>query len=619
MEPRFLEYYRRELGHLRDMGAEFAREFPKIARRLGLGTAECEDPYVERLLEGFAFLAARVQLKLDASFPQFTQHMLELLYPGYLAPTPSMMVVQFHPNTREGALANGVEVPRGTSLRSRLGQNQTACDYRTAHAVTLLPLEIVSADYRALPSERRDLSLANIPNAKACLKIRLRTTNAKTFEQLRLEHLPIYLRGADLGPRLYEHLLSANSGFAVTQEDASLEPLHVHSGPALKTLGFEDENALLPCGARGFHGQRLLHEYFAFPERFLFVDLIDLAPGVRRCGANTVDINLFFSDVERRLEGVVKESNFALFCTPAINLFPRTSDRVALGERDHEYHVVPDRTRPRDYEVHSITRVVARGGPGQPDRLFLPMYAPGAGEQDTSSHFTLRRQPRMTAAQDAAAASAGYVPCEAYLSLVDGTAGPFDRGLRQLAIDSLCTNRALPLTMGLGQGNSDFTEQSGAPIEAVRCVAGPTPPRHSQVHGDLAWKLLSHLSLDYLTLTRDEPDRSALREMLGLYAGFSNWQEARKQIDGVLSVGAKNVIQPLPFPGPLTFGRGTEVTLTCNENGFEGTGAFLFASVMERFFAKYASINSFTQTVLRTSQRGEVMRWPTTVGRRNLM
>ncbi|MDB4975961.1 MAG: type secretion protein [Myxococcaceae bacterium] len=620
MDPRFLGYYERELKHVREMGGEFAREFPKIAERLGLDSFECADPYVERLIESFAFLTARVQLKLDGAYPQFTQQMLELLYPGFLAPTPSMAVVQLQPNAREGALTNGILVPRGASLRSRLGQGQTACEYRTAHPVTLFPIEIVSADYRGAPGELLDLERVQVPTAKAALRIVLRTLGGRTFDQLRLDSLPLFLRGGhEVAPRLYEHLVSSNIGMVLQSATRPVSFCEVVRTKSVEALGFDDDHALLPCGERGFHGQRLLQEYFAFPERYLFVSLQGLAAGLRSCKSDQVELTLLFNRVEPRLDGLVKRDHMALFCTPAINLFPRQVDRLHLSERDHEYHVVPDRTRPTDFEVHSLTQVVGHGAELGKPREFHPMYGGSEAASAGSAHYTVRRQQRLTRTRERdTGARHHYVPSETFVSVVDGAHGPFDPKVQQLAISTLCTNRALPLQMSVGKGETDFTEQSGAPVESVRCVAGPTPPRASPVHGDLAWHLLSHLSLDYLSILRSGTGQHAVRDLLSLYVDFGD-RSLRPQVMGVTSVDAATVVRPLPFPGPMSFGRGVELTLTCDEQAFEGTGVFVLASVLERFFAKYASINSFAQTVLRTTQRGEVMRWPTTAGRRQIL
>jgi type VI secretion system protein ImpG len=364
MDARFLQLYERELKHVRALGAEFARAYPKVAGRLGLEGADCADPLVERLIEAFAFLTARVHLRFDAAVPELTEHLLELLYPGYLAPTPSMAVVQLTPSPREGALAQGVLVPRGSSLRSRLGQQQTACEYRTAHDVTLWPLQLVSVDYSCTPRELVDLEhhehhehLA-ARNPKAALRLVLRTTGGASFAALPLEALPLFVRGEGVASRLHEHILRANAGMVVqsTQQGARTPQLIV--GSCAAAYGFDDAQAMLPCDERGFHGHRLLHEYFAFPERFMFVELRKLQPALQRFDSDHVELILLFDEPEPQLEGVVNAACFGLFCTPAINLFPRLADRIHVSDRDHEYHVVPDRTRPIDFEVHSVTDVI---------------------------------------------------------------------------------------------------------------------------------------------------------------------------------------------------------------------------------------------------------------------
>jgi type VI secretion system protein ImpG len=263
------------------------------------------------------------------------------------------------------------------------------------------------------------------------------------------------------------------------------------------------------------------------------------------------------------------------------------------------------------------------GSRGSDQREFLPMYAVDARTSgDEHGHYTVRRQPRMLSSRERTRGPrSSYVGSDTYISLVDGKNGPFSPELRQLGISTLCTNRDLPLSLSVGQGDTDFSAQSGAPLESVRCVAGPTPPRTSPVHGQLAWRLLSHLSLDYTSIWRGgDPEKAAgaVRELLMLYADISE-PSTVKQIQGVLGVHTKRVVRPLPYPGPITFGRGVEVALTCDETAFEGASVFLLGAVMERFFAKYASINSFTETVLRSVQRGEIMRWPTMPGRRPVL
>jgi type VI secretion system protein ImpG len=387
-------------------------------------------------------------------------------------------------------------------------------------------------------------------------------------------------------------------------------------------VGFEDEQALLMYGPRSFQGYRLLQEYFAFPARYLFVELASLAPAVRRCTGSELEILVLTDLHDRELDGKLGLDNLAMFCTPAVNLFPRRADRIHLTEGNNEYHVVPDRTRPMDYEVYSVKEVVGFGASADVKQPFHPFFAwnDKTPSDDAPAYYTIQRQPRMLSArQRAQGTRSSYVGSEVFMSLVDPDEGPYRSSLRQLAVETLCTNRDLPLQLAVGQGWTDFTLESGAPVESIRCLAGPTPPRPSHAQGDTSWRLISHLSLNYLSLVDAAAGAgeraSALRELLSLYSDLSE-QTTRKQIEGVRETSCAGITRALPVPGPTTFGRGLEISLTCDEGAFEGSGVFLLGAVLERFFAKYVSINSFTETVLRTVQRGEIMRWPARTGLR---
>jgi type VI secretion system protein ImpG len=625
MDPRLLQYYGRELNYVRELGAEFAKEFPKIAGRLGLDTFECADPYVERLLEGFAFMAARVHLKLDDEFPRFTQHLLEIVYPHYLAPTPSLAVVQMNPTLTEGSLAQGFKIPRGTVLRSLLSRGeQTACEYRTAHETTLWPLELVSAEYTSYVGDLGDLELPR--RARAALRLQIRSTAGLKLSDLALDELTLFVRGSDELPgKIYEQIIAHTMATVVRPNTRPAPWRHLVTQDPVVTVGYEDDEGLLPFGARSFQGYRLLQEYFSFPARFLFVKLRGLLPAVRRMGGTELEIVLVGDADDHALDGVVSAQNFALYCTPAANLFPRRADRIHLSEATHEYHVIPDRTRPMDFEVHSVGEVTGFGSAADVKQTFRPFYAWNAdtNEAATQAYYTVHRQPRLLSArQRSRGARSSYVGSEVFISLVDPDEAPYKSNLRQLSVETFCTNRDLPLHLAIGQGRTDFTLESGAPVESVRCLAGPTPPYASHANGETAWRLMSHLSLNYLSLVDESggggPSARALREMLSLYADVSD-PGVRKQVDGIRSSTCAGITRALPVPGPTTFGRGLEITLMADEGAFEGAGVFLLGAVLERFFAKYVALNSFTETVLRTVQRGEIMRWRARAGLRQLI
>ncbi|HET6803838.1 MAG TPA: type VI secretion system baseplate subunit TssF [Frateuria sp.] len=627
MDPRLLRYYNRELQHVREMGGEFAREYPKIAGRLGLEGFECADPYVERLLEGFAFLAARVQLKLDAQQPVFTQHLMEMVYPHYLAPVPSMAVVEMAADLKESGLVAGHVVPRHTALRSLTGRDdRTACEYRTAHDVTLWPLRLTEAKYFDTPAAiaAAGVTIPADRTVRAGLRLKFAVTAGAQANLLALDELPVFLAGADeLPKRLYEQLLGNAAGVVVRAKgEGGMSSTWLEPG-SIRPRGFDDDEAMIPYSGRSFSGYRLLQEYFACPERFLFAVFTGLRQALARAQGSEFEIVVLFDRSVSRLHNAVDAGNFRLFCTPAVNLFPRRADRIHLQQGRTEYHVLADRTRPMDFEIHSIGNVEGFGDSQEPEQRFQPFY--GCDERTWQAghgaFYTVRREPRqLSARQKLQGARSSYVGSELYIALVDASEAPYSSRLRQVGMQLMCTNRDLPLQMPVGKSHTDFTLDIGAPVEAVRCVAGPTKPRAPVAGGETAWRLLSHLQLNYVSLLGEgnADGAAALREMLTLYCDEFD-SAARRQIDGIKAVGSHPIVRRIPVPGPISFGRGLEITLTCDEGAFEGTGAFLLGSVMQHFFARYVSVNSFTETVLRTLERNEVARWPARLGSRQTL
>jgi type VI secretion system protein ImpG len=390
---------------------------------------------------------------------------------------------------------------------------------------------------------------------------------------------------------------------------------------AVKRMGFEDDQALLPYTARSFRGYRFLQEYFAFPERFLFVELSQMQPAIRRCEETELDLIFLFDRSAPQLADTLKLSNFNLFCTPVINLFSKRADRIHISAREAEYHIVPDRTRPMDYEVYSVTEVLGFGARSEPEIEFLPFFR----VNDLPAHhakrafYTLYREPRRPSTkQQRYGARSSYIGSETFLSLVDAMQAPHSGNLKQLGLQVFCTNRDLPLHMPIGIGHTDFTLQTGAPVESIRCLAGPTRPRASNVRQETAWQVISHFALNYLSLVDNDQTQgaAALRQLLTLYGDYGE-PNVQKQIDGIVSIGSSPIIRRMETPGPISFGRGLEIAISCDESAFEGSGVTLLGAVLEQFFARYVSINSFTETVIKSTDRGEIIRWPARIGKRH--
>jgi type VI secretion system protein ImpG len=619
MNPRFLRYYSQELQHLREVGGEFAQQFPKIAGRLGLDSFECADPYVERLLEGFSFLAARVQLKIDAEFPRFTQHLAELVYPHLLAPTPSMAVVQLQPDLSNPALQQGYAVARGSALRSVLGKgDNTACEYRTAHDMTLWPVELADAKFFTHGGSQAGLNVQLPAAVKAGVRLRLKSTGVP-FAALALDTLAVHVRGADEMPvRICEALLGSVEGVLVTPVGRPAAWHRLLPKTALRPLGYADSEALLPSDRRSFQGYRLLQEYFAFPQRFQFAELAGLQGALRQCDDKEVEITILLNRTDVWLEKTLDASNFALHCTPAINLFQRRADRINITGEQIEYHVLVDRTRPMDYEVFQVASVTAFGtGPGA-EQAFQPLYAArdiGTLHQAQAFYQVRREARQVSQRQRRDGPRSSYIGSEAFIAIVDAAEAPYSADLRQLALSVWCTNRDLPLSMALGVGKTDFILDDGAPVAAVRCIAGPSQPHPSFAEGNMAWRLLNQLSLNYLSLLDTDAQQGAvaLRELLALYCHPTDLA-AQRQVEGVRSIASKAITRRMPSPGPIAVGRGLQITVTLDDAAFEGSGPFLLGAVLSEFFAQYVSINTFTETVIRTIGRGEIMRWPARMG-----
>jgi type VI secretion system protein ImpG len=319
----------------------------------------------------------------------------------------------------------------------------------------------------------------------------------------------------------------------------------------------------------------------------------------------------------------VDASRLALFCTPVVNLFAKRADRVHLSEQSTEFHIVVDRSRPLDYEVYSVTSVHGFGAGTEPEVEFLPFYASSDSQRGPSpdAFYTLHRTPRLLSSrQRRNGPRSSYIGSETFLILVDASEAPYRSSLRQLGIGVLCTNRDLALQMPVGIGRTDFTWEVAAPIESITLLAGPTEPRPSAAHKDTAWRLISHLALNYLSLADQGLDEgaAALRELLHLYATLGDPAVGR-QVEGVRSTVTAPVHRRLPIPGPVTFGRGLRIILTLEESAFAGTGVYLLGAVLERFFARYVSINAFTECVLATPSRGEIKQWPPRIGQRHLL
>lgn len=614
MDTRLLKHYESELSYLREMGAEFAESYPKIAARLGMDGVEVLDPYVERLLEGSAFLSARVQLELEMQYPAFTSHLLEIVYPHYLAPTPSMMVAQLHPDMENANLEDGYVVPRSTHLRSSMAEGvQTACVFSTGNDLTLWPIEITEAEYIDGRGSLVAAGVSGDVDARAAIRLRLKRHADLPIGELQMDKLSLFLGGQGArGWKLHQLLCTQTKGLVARSTDRRADwTVPLRGG--VKPLGFDASEALLPKPRQSFDGYRLLQEYFAMPERYHFIELNGLSAGLARCVDADMDIYILLRDGLPEIAPGITPDAFSLNCVPAINLFSKRCDRVQITSRATEHHVLPDRTAGADYEVFAIDKVTGISGDGEDDMPFRPFFSSSDFTSSGNMHpayYTVKRKMRQrTEKERLKGARTSYLGSESYLALVDGNQAPYDVEMTQLSVHATVTNRDVPMLLPTGQDDL-FHLPEGGPVSKITTPVTPTRPRPTLAQGDAAWRLISHLSLNYLSIAdADSGDgAAALRELIGLYAPKGD-RATNMQLEGITAVSSRPIVRRMSDEVLSTAVRGLEITIELDESLFEGTSVYLLGAVLERFFRKYVTINSFTETVLRTQQNGEIARW----------
>ena len=615
MDTRLLKHYEAELTYLRDMGAEFAESYPKVAARLGMSGLEVVDPYVERLIEGVAFLSARVQLELESQFPMFTNHLLELIYPHYLSPTPSMMIVSFEPDYSDAGLKDGYLLPRNTELQNNMNDgDQTICSFRTAADVTIWPIIIHEVEYIDGRASLLAMGISKNIEAKAAIKLRLKRKDSEKLSELNLGSLSLFISGEGGNAwQLHELLCTDVTGLIIKSTDRR-NPWSIHLGAgSVVHKGFSQDEALLPIPKQSFDGYRLIQEYFAMPERFHFVELNGLSEGIKKTEDDDVDIFILLKEGKPELSAYISVDSFDLYSVPAINLFEKRLDRVHVTTKDFEHHVTPDRSAPLDYEVYSISKVVGVSDEGDDDVVFNPFYSSNdltsLGDSQSAFYTIKRTRRQRTERERLKGARTSYLGSELYLSLVDPDQAPYSSDISQLSVNALVTNRDLPLLLSSGQRDL-FHLPDGGPVASISTPVSPTRPRPTLAHGDASWRLISHLSLNYLSLIDSDNNggAAALRELLGIYSPIGD-RAVNLQIEGLISIKSRPIVRRVRDSVLSTAIKGIEIKLTFDDSFFEGSSAFLLSAVLERFFRKYVSINSFTEMVFSTVQRGEIRRW----------
>jgi type VI secretion system protein ImpG len=589
-----LPYYNAEITYLRRDGGAFARRYPRVGGRLELSADQAADPHVERLIESFALLTARLQRRMDSELPEITAALLGALYPHLVNAIPPLAIARFDVDHDQGQFTTGYEIPIATPLFAQADSGLT-CRFRTCYPVTLWPLEITSAGFES-PAQFEFLD--HSADVASVLRLRLKSLGPK-LQELDLRKLRFYLHGdAILVNTIYE-LLFCHAIRVALLPAAATRPSYLPP-ECILPVGFEPADEVIPYPSNALPAYRLLQEYFAFPQKYHFFDLTRLEAGL---SGQTFDILILLDRVPPpRL--AVDRGAFVLGCTPIVNLYRKTTEPIRIDHRSHEYRLDPDMRRERTTEIHSILSVSAASNPAEEAHVVDPFYSfrhclDGRARR---AFWYARRMP--TGRED-------LPGTDVLMSFVDLDFNPMMPPHQVVYAHALCTNRNFAAQLPAGAA---LQIEGSAPLKGIVCLDKPTAAIYPPLGGRTLWYLISNLSLNYLSLSGGGGSLEALREILRVYS-FSDQPSTHQQVQGVREMSCRRVTSRIGREPWRGFCQGTEVTLTFDESLYVGKGAFLLGSVLNRFLPLYASINSFTQLIVRSEQReGEWKRWPAMAG-----
>lgn len=588
----FNRYYRDELDFLRQMGREFAETHPKEAHFL---TEVGSDPDVERLLEGVAFLTGRIRQKLDDEFPELIHGVMNLLWPHYLRPIPAMSLLEFTPIP--GAVTERKRIPAIETVVESREIDGTRCRFRTTADVDLYPLQL------------EQVSLQSATGGHSALRLNFAMLPGATLGQSGIQRLRLHFVG-EPAYQLY-YWLCHHAGTIKLRLGGQGRPVEEIALPDCKIqpFGFAKEEALLPYPKTSFDGYRLLQEYFAFPQKFLAIDLSDLRPLARRGAATTFEILITLTKAPPASLRLTKD-HVRLFCTPIVNLFKLDSQPIQVSHERTEYLLRPAAAPVSHYELFSVDRAVGHlRGTGEELR-YEPFYSFRQSNGNATATAFYQTHLRQSMADDGA--------CETYVSFLDADEMPvrdLDMQTDILTFDLTCTNRDLPSKLHVG--DIQMPTDSSPGFAQFRNVVRVSAAGRAPLGSDLHWRLLSHLSLNYLSLARVE----SLRSLLDLYNFAARQDEQAKRahirllegIADIQSCGKDYLFHGAPV-------RGTEITLSLKGEHFAGEGdVLLFGSLLNEFFSLYASLNSFTELQVKLLEQGELYSWPVRIGQQVLV
>ena len=585
---------------MRRYSREFSEKYPKIAGGLLIGGEVCEDPHVERMIESFALLNSRIAKRLDDDYPEFTEALFEVLYPHYLRPFPSCSIARMDFAGAAAQLTTASTIARGTQLTTRPVRG-AACTFRTAYPVTVAPLALTDASFAAIIDTPE--AVRTPVGATSSVSITISSTAEQvSVSQLNLGKLRVFIDGEPSFCAALRDALFMRTVAAYAEADANGRWIQLPVIP-VSAAGFDEDESLIDFAARSHTAYRLLTEYFCFPEKFNFFDLDLQALGaVLPSGAKSITLHLALSGMRTdsntaRMLGTLSTNNVLLGCTPVVNLFRQRGEPIRLTHTTASYPVLADARRAFAYEVQAIdsVKLVRQTPQGESVVQFRPFYSLKHGQTpEKSGHYWVMRRDETLAER-----SPGF---ETQISIVDIDFDPADVETDTLSLELTCTNRDLPASLAYGLRGGDLFLEGGSSVRSISFLRKPTQSNRFERGRGAHWRLISHLSLNHLSLTDGGLD--AFREMLTLY-DLPRSPSSQRQISGISAIAHKAANAWLPGNPFACLVRGVEVRLTIDEEAFVGSGIHAFAHIIERFLGLYVHANSFTQLVMVSNKTGE--------------
>ncbi|MDO3720180.1 type VI secretion system baseplate subunit TssF [Marinobacter sp. chi1] len=608
MSDHLLRHYEQELAFLKEEASRFAINHPGIASRLKLGEDELQDPLVEHLISAVAFLNARIQYRLDESFPEYSKAMLDALYPHYLRPVPPCTIVRFD-TTRYFDTPS--ELPAKITLETEpfVGRR---CLFRTGYPTQLVPLAVEDTQLLFRPCAT---PAANEVRGNAIIHLKLKANEGVgAIRELKLDQLRFFIGGQDRARfDLYELIFNKATAIVVSGSDNDPAP-HILDRNAIRTVGFTEDEGLLPYAPSSFMGYRLLTEFFVSQDKFLFFDIVDLGEALARLDGKTLHLHIYLEDAPNQLEHQISTQHFQLGCTPAVNLFSQTADPIRMDFARHSYSLEPDVTQHDSLEIYSIDTVHAIDASGKPRRLLNYFDSrPIHFEQPLDLYWLSERELAYEGDQRKEQTS------NVSLNFVNTKSEPESFDDLVITVETTCFNRNTLSRLPFNQGISLSSPDGNAPAIPIALVVAPTPVMRVLDEKDIYWRLISHLNLNHLSLTEGDSSLQTLKDILRLY-DFRNSSSSKSLIDSIVALSTRPVSATIKIGETYGPARGLEVHLTFDQQRLGGQSPYLFASILEHFFGLYCHINSFTRTAysLKGQETPEAT-WPPRSGEQSLL